>query len=114
MELVWSKINEIYNFQDKQDEDQSKIKIRDKEGNLISDLSKISERFNEFFVNIAKGDSTNITNEQSYLSLIPKNNQSFYLRPITTEEISYHIQQLKTSKSVRPEDPSIKFIKRWI
>ena len=108
--LVWKTINEIVTLKSKKG---SNIKlITTKDGKSISDPAEISNEFNSFFASIGQSTSNSLTSSVPFsLSHIPRNNKSFFLRPFTAREIKIQIQQLKTSKSVRPNDPPIKFIK---
>ena len=51
-----------------------------------------------------------LLNHISY-SHIPRTKNSFFIRPFKIYEIKTHIKGLDTSKSVRPGDPPIKFLK---
>ena len=108
--LIWKTVNDIVNLKDKKGTDIKLITTQD--GKSISDPTRISEEFNTFFASIGQSTSNSLTSNVPFsLSHIPNNSKSFFLKPFTAREIKAHIQQLNTSKSVRPNDPPIKFIK---
>ncbi len=105
--LTWQTINQIVNLQGK-----AKIEIKSIQTNdtVISDSKLISETLNQFFCSIGNASTISSTS-QSSLSHIPRVKNSFFLKPITKFEVERYIKELDSSKSVRPNDPPIKFIK---
>ena len=106
--LTWKIINDIVNL--KKGRGKSIIQIKDENGKQISEPTLISETINKFFVGIGQKLSNSFPKTDSKLHF-SSNANSFYLRPITEQEVRNHINQLNQSKSVRPSDPPIKFIK---
>ena len=86
-------------------------KIQDDDGVKITEPTKIANHFNHFFVNIGQKLSNSFTKSDSTSPRFHSQQDSFYLKPITVQEVESHIKQLNPSKSVRPSDPQIKFIK---
>ena len=105
---TWKVINDIVNL--KKGKDKSISQIKDENGNQISEPNQIAQTVNKFFVNIGKKLSSTFPSTNSKLNFA-SNKKSFFFKPITEYEIRRHISQMDESKSVRPCDPQIKFIK---
>ena len=106
---TWKKIHEITSMKQK---NESNIKmVQSSSGELISDPEKIPDYFNSYFANIGSNLSSTFRSTTDTMSHIKRNNNTFYLKPITPSEISNHIREMDSSKSVRPGDPPIKFLK---
>ena len=108
--LIWQTVNEIVNLKENKKNLISNIKCED--GTLTSDTQKIAETLNNFFVNVgSKQHFPKIQHTFNKHSHIPVQKNSIFFKPFSTYEVKRHIKEMKTSKSVRPGDPPIKFIK---
>ena len=113
--LLWKTINDIVKHKTKVN--QKIPEIIDTDNNKISSLIQISNTFNNFFVNVGMNMANNISttpapnNSEMITSHIKTPLQSFFLSPITEEEILMHLRDLNTSKSTPTTCPSIKYIK---
>ena len=77
----------------------------------VTDPAKVSEIFNQYFVSIGEKLSNSFSTNNDTRPLLNSLPKSFYLKPISVNEVSNHIKNMDVSKSVRPGDPPIYFIK---
>lgn len=108
--FTWKVINDIVNLNGQKGNGIKTVKDLE-EGTEVTEPKEIAKTFNKYFVSIGQKLSQNFPSTQSTPPSFPPMYNSFYLKPFTVHEVSKHIQQLDSSKSVRPSDPPIKFIK---
>ena len=87
-------------------------KIKDKE-EIISDTTKISNIFNEYFVNVAENITKTLPNitESPINYLDNKNLNSIFLSPVDHIEVENEISRLDSSKSSGPHSIPINLLK---
>ena len=111
MKKMWSGIKTIISH--KSSTSASINKIKGKDGNVTSDPSKISNIFNDFYVNVADGITKTIPLSRKspldYLSNRACN--SLFLTPVTAIEVNDLINILNPSKSVGPNSIPMKLLK---
>ena len=81
------------------------ISILDSNGELITDLLKIANCFNKYFVNVGSNVENKIPHSNISYSYYVKQvgmNKSFYLRPATFDEIPDIIKPMDSNKSLGP------------
>ena len=76
-----------------------------------SQPNEVAKVFNQFFVSIGEKLSSAFSKNVTNSYFISQQKQSFYLKPFTVHEVQKCITELDSSKSVRPGDPQIRFIK---
>ena len=88
-------------------------KIKGKDGNVTSDPSKMSNIFNNFYVNVADGITRTIplTPKSPLDYLSDRMYNSLFLTPVTLIEVNDLINILNPSKSVGPNSIPIKLLK---
>ena len=111
--LLWKSINNIVKYKRKSSSLPSKIITSDEHD--TSNPCEINA-FNDYFLTAAKLLSDNIPNlSKTYdcsTSILIKNTcYSFFLKPVTEEQILYHLRNLNPSKSSGMQGISIKFSK---
>lgn len=106
---TWNIIKEVTNENHKAVKP-VKLKINN---DIITDYKQISNQFNEHFIKIGSKISSNIkksnikiNNPQTF-----NNNSSFFLKPVSNNEIIKHIASLKTSSSPGPDKISATTLK---
>ena len=114
IELLWKSNNDIVKCKRKSSSLSSKIITSDEHD--ISNPCKISNAFNDHFWTVAKSLFDNIPNPSKTYDCSPstptKNTCfSFFLKPVTEEQILYHLRNFNPSKSSGMRGISIKFIK---
>ena len=111
MKNLWAGIKTIISH--KSSTSSSINKIKGKDGNVTSDPSKMSNIFNDFYVNVADGITKTIPltpkSPLDYLSNRMCN--SLFLTPVTLVEVNDLINILNPSKSVGPNSIPIKLLK---
>ena len=111
MKKLWAGIKTIISH--KSSTSSSINKIKGKNGNVTSDPSKMSNIFNDFYVNVADGITKTIPltpkSPLDYLSNRMCN--SLFLTPVTLVEVNDLINILNPSKSVGPNSIPIKLLK---
>ena len=111
MKKIWSGIKTIISH--KSSTSSSISKIKGKDGNLTSDPSKMSNIFNDFYVNVADGITKSIPlipkSPLEYLS--NRTGNSLFLTPAPLLEVNDLINILDPSKSVGPNSIPIKFLR---
>ena len=107
--MAWTIINDIVKL--KKHQGKSVNKVEDVNGVEVTDPAKVSEIFNQYFVNVGEKLSNSFPTNDNTRPLLHSQSNSFYLKPIAVHEVSSHIKKMDVSKSVRPGDPSIYFIK---
>ena len=111
MKQLWSGIKSIISH--KSSTSSSINKIQDKDGNVTIDSSKISNIFNDFFVNVADEITKTIpkTPKSPLDYLSNRTSNSLFLTPVTFIEVNDLIKVLNPSKSVGPNSIPIKLLK---
>ena len=111
MKKLWSGIKTIISH--KSSTSAAFNKIKDKAGNVTSDPCKITNIFNDFFVNVANDITKKIPMTPKfpldYLS--NRISSSLFLTPVTLIEVNDIINILNPSKSVGPNSIPIKLLK---
>ena len=87
--------------------------IRDKNGNMISNSEKISNVFNDYFINVADNIEKAIprTSKSPMDYLKASNPYSMFLSPTTKFEVEDVISNLDSTKSIGPNSIPIKLLK---
>lgn len=107
--LTWQAVNDIVNVNAKH---KNEVKnLESSKETLTSDPFEIAEIFNKFFCSIGNNTTRPTSSDNSFLSHIPRVKNSFFLKPFSEFDVKRFIKELISSKSVRPDDPPIKFIK---
>ncbi len=111
MKLLWTGIKSIISV--KNSRENIIRKLKDADGNVVTDSTTMANIFNNFFVNVAEDVKKRIPRSpRSPLNYLEnKNPNSFFVAPSTAYEISDIIGLLKTSKSVGPNSIPIKLLK---
>ena len=111
MKKIWSGINTI--ISQKSSASCTIKKIKDEFGNITSDLSDMSNIFNNFFTTVADKITCKIprTPKSPLDYLLNRNPDSFILSPVTSEELLDLINLLGCSKSVGSKSIHIKLLK---
>ena len=111
MKKLWSGIKTIISH--KSSTSSTINKIKDMEGNVTSEPSKISNIFNDFFVNVADEIRKSIpkTPKSPLDYLSNRTSNSLFLTPVTFIEVNDLINTLNPSKSVGPNSIPIKLLK---
>ena len=111
MKKLWSGIKTIISH--KSSTSSSINKIKDPEGNVTSEPSKILNVFNNFFVDIADEITKTIpkTPKSPLEYLSNRTCDSLFLTPVTSMEVNDLINILNPSKSVVPNSIPIKLLK---
>ena len=111
MKKLWSGIKTIISH--KSSTSSSINKIKDKDGNVTSDPFKMSNIFNDFYVNVADGITKTIplTPKSPLDYLSDRTCNSLFLTPVTLIEVNDLINILNPSKSVGPNSIPIKLLK---
>ena len=111
MKKLWSGIKTI--ISQKSSASCTINKIKDEFGNTTSDPSDMSNIFNNFFTTVADKITCKIPRiPKSRLDyLLNRNPDSFFLSPVTSEELLDLINLLDSSKSVGPNSIPIKLLK---
>ena len=110
MKKLWSGIKTIISH--KSSTSSTINKIKDMEGNVTSEPSKISNIFNDFFVNVADEITKSIpkTPKSPLDYLSNRTSNSLFLTPVTFIEVNDLINTLNPSKSVGPNSIPIKLL----
>ena len=111
MKLLWTGIKSIISI--KSSHVNVINKLKDANGNLITDSTAMANIFNNFFVNLADGVTKNIPRSpKSPLDYLDNRNQLFFfISPATPYEISDIIDLFKTSKSIGANSIPLKLLK---
>ena len=111
MKKLWSGIKTIISH--KSSTSAAINKIKDKAGNVTSDPCKITNIFNDFFVNVANDITKKIpmTPKSPLDYLSNRISSSLFLTPVTLMEVNDIINILNPSKSVGPNSIPIKLLK---
>ena len=111
MKKLWSGIKTIISH--KSSTSSSINKIKGKDGSITSDPSKMSNIFNDFYVNVANGITKTIplTPKSPIDYLSNRTSNSLFLTPVTSIEVNDLINILNPSKSVGPNSIPIKLVK---
>ena len=111
MKKLWSGIKSIISH--KSSTSSSINKIKDKDGDVTADSCKISNIFNDFFVNVADEITKTIpkTPKSPLDYLSNRYSNSLFLTPVTFIEVNDLINILNPCKSVRPNSLPIKLLK---
>ena len=111
MKKLWSGIKTIVSHENSSSS--TIVKIKDKDGVLTSDSTKISNVFNDYFVNVADQITKSIPrNPKSPLDYLRnRNSNSIFLTPVIKSDIEDIINGLVVSKSVGPNGIPIKLLK---
>ena len=111
MKKLWSGIKSVISHKSSTSFSINKIKGID--GNVTSDPSKMSNIFNDFYVNVAKNITKTIpkTPKSPLDYLSNRTCNSLFLTPVTMTEVKDSISSLDPSKSVGPNSIPIKLLK---
>ena len=111
MKKLWSGIKIIISH--KSSTSSSINKIKDRDGNVTSDPSKMSNIFIDFYVNVANGITKTIplTPKSPLDYLSDRTRNSLFLAPVTLIEVNDLINILNPSKSVGPNSIPIKLLR---
>ena len=108
---IWKTYNEILNEVSKTN-NLCINQILDKKGVIHTDPTEISKTFNNYFAEVGLSMAKDIPPAKSnYINNIASTPYSFYLNPITEEEILYHIRNLNSRKCSGINNIPIKFVK---
>lgn len=108
---LWKNAEKVINFKKNK---QNSVNVIEHNGELITDHTKITNIFNNYFVSVGNNLSKDIPNKNSpndAENLIKSNKDSMFLTPITNDEILKLINNLNVNKSTPSSSSSIKFIK---
>ena len=111
LKKIWSGIKDIVNFNKKGSRG---IPTHLKEGDReITDAREMANQFNKHFSSIGKtiGDSISLVNRCPLNYIDSEYAQSFFLTPVTKEEIQIEIQKLNSRKSTGPYRIPAKILK---
>ena len=110
MKKMWAGIRSIINMNKKAGSSISHLTHNGKE---ISDTMKMANIFNDYFVNVATNIDEKISRTRKspsdYLTL--RNNETFFLSPVTPIEIEIIISALLAGKAVGPYSIPISLLK---
>ena len=111
MKKLWSGIKSIISH--KSPTSSVINKLKDKDGNVTSDPCKITNIFNDFFVNVADDIIKKIpmTPKSPLDYLTNRTSSSIFLSPVTSMEVNDIINILNPSKSVGPNSIPINLLK---
>lgn len=105
---IWKIINSsIKNNLNQNSNEPVEIEVNDQ---LSTDKPKISNKFNSYLINLPKTYNTSQSNI-TQIPVLPNNENTIYLQPITISEMVETINSLKDSNSLGPDDISTKIIK---
>ena len=106
---IWKTVNKILNKANKSN-NTIPNQILDNNGKFQSDLHVISNMFNDYFAQVGPSMAKDIPPaKHNYINNISSTPYSFYLKPVTQEEIIHQLQNLNSSKSTAANDIPIKF-----
>ena len=111
MKQVWSGIKSIISH--KGCNTSTISRIMDKNGKVSPEPTKISNIYNEYFINVANSITENIPKSQKSAANYLRNNisTSIFLSPVTHKEIEGIISTLDSSKSIGPFSMPINLLK---
>ena len=100
---VWKTINQVLNRKQIGPNDHEKIVLRDENGEICSDQTKVANIFNEFYVNFAPDLAKTIpksdTPAEDLVLNTPQPDDTFSFKEITTDEIQQIIKDLQPKNS---------------
>ena len=111
LKKIWLGIKEIVNLNKKGSRG---IPAKLKEGDLeITNVKEIANKFNKFFslIGVNVGNSVNVVDKSPLEYIDNSYPDSFFLSPVTSEEIVIEINNLNTSKSKGPYSIPISLLK---
>ena len=104
--LLWKTIKDIIKY--KNTKQQGITVIKDENDELIDNPQQMSNIFNEYFSNLGRNMASKIPNpssSQSPTSSLQTFNKSFFLKPISVEEVFNQIMYLNPLKSTQSNSP---------
>ena len=111
MNMLWSGIRSVINFKSNL---ALNISCLSHDGLKVEDSKKMANIFNNIFINTAHNINMKILRTRNspldYL-ISSKTNDSFYISPVTTEEIKIIISSLKDGKAVGPYNIPVYLLK---
>ena len=111
--LLWKTINDIVKFKHKSSSSPTQILTTN---GITSSPAKISKAFNDHFTSIANSLAADIPIASNQYNCYPSSSiscalQSFFLKPVTDEQIAYHLLGLDCPKSTGIKGIPMKYIK---
>ena len=113
---IWKGINELANLKQKREIKPSRLQL--KNGDIITDPNSICTAINNYFVNIGPEMAKNIPSPSNTTfssidndKIKPSLQNSIFLQPSTSQEVTTVIHSLKENKAKRVFDVDTKFIK---
>ena len=110
--LVWKTINDIVT--NKNTKSQSITSLKNEEGKLIQNPLLIADTFNEYSSQLGRKMANKLSVPSTTFtatSLIPSSAKSFFLKPISLDEVFHQLKSLNPAKSTKSDSPPIKYIK---
>ena len=111
--LLWKTVNDIIKL--KKTKSSHHIRLKDENKNLIENPVHVSNIFNKYFSSIGTNMANKINptknTKTTPTSLISTTINSFFLQPISVEEVLHELRNLDPSKSTRSDNPPVKYIK---
>ena len=110
--LLWKTIKDIIKHKNTKQQDITVLK--DENDELTDNPQHMSNIFTEYFSNLGRNMASKIPNpssSQSPTSNLQTYNKSFFLKPISVEEVFNQIMYLNPLKSTQSNSPPLKFIK---
>ena len=112
--LLWKTINNIISL--KKIKAQNDINIMNEEGNFIANPLQKSNYFNNYFVSLGENMANKIHQPSSSCpftetSLLHSSPNSFFLKPISIEEVLIELNNIDPAKSSNSDNPPNKYIK---
>ena len=110
--LLWKRINDNVKFKHKLSSSPTQILMTN---GITNSLAEISKAFNDRVTSIANSPAADIPNASNQNDCYPSSSifcalQSFFLKPVTVEQIAYHLLGLDCFKSTGIKGIPIKFI----
>ena len=100
--MMWETLNELLNRTKKLNTKISKTFIENCSSNILDDPKTIADNFNEYFINIGPSLANKIKNNDnnSFEKYLKGSYQSsFFLNPITENELEVELKNMKSNKS---------------
>ena len=107
--LLWKAIKDIIKYKNTKQQDITVLK--DENDELTNNPQHMSNIFNEYFSNLGRNMASkipNLSSSQSPTSNLQTYNKSFFLKPISVEEVFNQIMYLNPLKSNQSNSPPSK------